>query len=107
MKGETDRLEVFQDRRGAWRWRRIDASGAVVGASSEGYASRGDCEANMNRGHVPTDKWEFYKDRRGLMRWRRMARNGRVIGAASRGFATRAEAEANAARQGFVAPRTS
>jgi len=101
MVDETDRFEVYQDRRGAWRWRLLDAAGAVVGASSEGYARRMDCEGNMRRGPNPTDRWDFYLDRRGRHRWRRYALNGRVVGAASRGFPTRAEAEDNARRQGF------
>ena len=99
---KVDGFEVFQDRRGAWRWRLRAATGAVVGAASEGYAHRADCERNMRRGPVPTDKWDFYVDRRGLHRWRRHAANGRVVGAASRGFAIRAEAEANARLQGFA-----
>ncbi|GMG84102.1 hypothetical protein LNKW23_33160 [Paralimibaculum aggregatum] len=101
MAAGEDRFEIFRDKRGNYRWRRIDGEGGVVGASSEGYVSRSDCEANMNRGPVPSDKWDFYIDKRGAFRWRRYARNGRVVGAASRGFATRAEAEANARRQGF------
>ncbi len=76
-------------------------SGALVGAASEGFASRADCEANMHRGPVPTDKWDFYIDKRGTHRWRRYARNGRVVGSASRGFPTREEAMANARRQGY------
>lgn len=102
MAGETDRLEVYQDRRGAYRWRLFDAAGQVVGASSEGYASRADCESNASRGPNPTDRWEFYIDRRGLFRWRRMARNGVVVGSASRGFPDRTQAEANARRQGYA-----
>lgn len=101
MVGETDRLEIFQDKRGAWRWRRYTADGEVVGAASEGYADKADCERNMTRGVCPTDRWDFYIDRRGKHRWRRYAMNGRVIGAASRGFATRAEATDNARRQGY------
>jgi len=101
MVGEDDGFEIFRDRRGHYRWRRVDAAGEVVGAASEGYASRADCEANMSRGPVPTDKWDFYKDRRGSYRWRRYALNGRVVAAASRGFPSMQEAEANARRQGF------
>jgi uncharacterized protein YegP (UPF0339 family) len=101
MGYDTDRLEIFQDKRGGYRWRRIDAHGIIVGASSEAYASRADCEANMTRGANARDRWEFYTDRRRRIRWRRMAVNGLVVGSASRGFVTRAEAEANARRQGF------
>lgn len=98
----TDRFEVFQDKRGHYRWRLLDEAGAVVGAASEGYVSRADCEANMTRGANSADKWDFYIDKRGAHRWRRYARNGAVVGAASRGFPTRAEAEANARRQGYA-----
>lgn len=101
MAEEGDRFEIFKDKRGAYRWRRHDAAGAVIGASTEGYGSRADCEANMTRGPVPSDKWDFYIDKRGAFRWRRYARNGRVVGAASRGFATRETAEENARLQGY------
>ena len=101
MPGDTDRLEVFQDRRGGWRWRRVATDGAVVGAASEGYASREDCERNAQRGPNPGDKWDFYIDKRGHHRWRRYAATGRVVGAASRGFSSRAEAETNARLQGY------
>lgn len=103
MAGETDKFEVYQDKRGEWRWRRKASNGNIVGASSEGYKKRTDCEANMNRGHVPTDKWEFYQDKRGEHRWRRKASNGNIIGASSEGYTRKADAEANAARQGYVA----
>ncbi|MGF1500693.1 MAG: hypothetical protein ACFBSD_02665 [Paracoccaceae bacterium] len=102
MTGDGDRFEVFQDKRGAYRWRRLDQAGDVVGASSEGFGDRAACEANMTRGADPQDRWDFYIDKRGRYRWRRYAADGRVVGAASRGFASRIEAEANAARQGFV-----
>ncbi len=101
MVGDRDRFEVFQDKRGAYRWRRLDPSGEGVGAASEGYGARADCEANMARGPVKTDKWDFYIDKRGAHRWRRYAMNGRVVGAASRGFPSREAAAENARRQGF------
>lgn len=102
MDGDDDGFTVFQDKRGHYRWRMHDGAGRIVGASSEGYVKRADCEKNMRRGPVSTDKWDFYKDRRGLFRWRRAALNGTMVGAASRGFATRSEAEANARLQGYV-----
>lgn len=101
MSGETDSFEVYQDRRGEWRWRRKASNGKIVGAACEGYASREDCEANMTRGAVPTDKWEIYKDKRGEYRWRRMAENGKVVGAATEGYSKREYAVANAQRQGY------
>ena len=103
MAGENDKFEVYKDKRGEFRWRRIASNGKIVGASSEGYSKKADCEKNMNRGHVESDKWEFYKDKRGEFRWRRTAVNGNVIGAASEGYKSRKDAEANAERQGYKA----
>lgn len=101
MTGAKDKLEIYKDKRGKFRWRRVAPDGKVVGTATEGYASKADCEANMRRGPVPTDSWEFYTDRRGQHRWRRRARNGEIVGAASEGFPSRAAAEENAARQGY------
>ena len=101
MAGEKDTFEVYQDKRGEYRWRRKAANGQIVGASSEGYTKKADCEKNMKRGPVESDKWEFYKDRRGEHRWRRKASNGQIIGASSEGYSKKADCEANAARQGY------
>ena len=102
MATGKDKFEVYQDKRGEWRWRRLSANGGrVVGASCEGYKSKSDCEANMNRGHTPSDKWEFYTDKRGKHRWRRYASNGKMVGAATGGFDSRAGAEENATLNGY------
>lgn len=101
MSGEKDKFELYQDKSAEWRWRRIASNGNIVGASSEGYKSKKDAEANMNRGYVSTDKWEFYKDKQGHWRWRRFSQNGRQVGKSSEGYTARADAQANAARQGF------
>ena len=103
MAGENDKFEVYQDKRGEWRWRRTASNGKIVGAASEGYKSRADAEANMKRGKNGKDKWEFYKDKRGQWRWRRMATNGNLVGASSEGYNSKGDAEANAARQGYSA----
>ncbi|NNU79531.1 DUF1508 domain-containing protein [Halovulum dunhuangense] len=100
---ENDKFEVYQDKKGEYRWRRLATNGKIVGSSSEGYKKKSDCEANMNRGHVPTDKWEFYTDKAGHYRWRRFAQNGQQVGRSSEGYTKKADAEANAARQGYKA----
>lgn len=101
MAGEKDTFEVYTDKRGEYRWRRKAVNGQIVGASSEGYKKKADCEKNMNRGPVESDKWEFYKDKRGEYRWRRKASNGQIIGASSEGYTKKGDCEANAARQGY------
>ncbi|MEM7190010.1 MAG: DUF1508 domain-containing protein [Pseudomonadota bacterium] len=101
MAGENDKFEVYKDKRGEFRWRRKASNGQIVGASSEGYTKKSDCEKNMKRGPNPSDKWEFYKDKRGEFRWRRKASNGNIIGASSEGYTKKKDCEANAARQGY------
>ena len=101
MVGEGDKFEVYQDRRGEWRWRRKASNGKIVGAACEGYKTRSDAEANMTRAPNSTDKWEVYKDKRGQWRWRRTASNGKIIGAACEGYNSRSDAESNAERHGY------
>jgi uncharacterized protein YegP (UPF0339 family) len=45
----NDKWEIYQDSARMWRWRRIAPNGREVGASSEGYVHRSDCEANARR----------------------------------------------------------
>jgi len=103
MASKKDSIEVYQDKRGEWRWRMIDGEGKVVGASCEGYSAKADCEKNAKRGKNARDTWQFYEDKKGNWRWRRVATNGKIVGAAPSGFKSRSEAEANAARQGYSA----
>jgi uncharacterized protein YegP (UPF0339 family) len=101
MAEPKDSFEVYQDKREEWRWRQMSADGKVVGAATEGYKAKSDCEANMKRGAKASDKWEFYTDKRGQHRWRQKASNGQVVGAGPSGYKTEAEAKAGAARRGY------
>ena len=93
-------LDVYQDKKGEWRWRRKASNGQIIGASSEGYKSQKDCEANANRDD-PKDKWEFYEDKKGEHRWRRKASNGNIVGAACEGYKNKDDCEANAKLNGW------
>jgi uncharacterized protein YegP (UPF0339 family) len=44
-----DKWEIYEDKRGEWRWRRKAVNGNIIGASSEGYNKKSDCEANAAR----------------------------------------------------------
>ncbi|MDR2439949.1 MAG: DUF1508 domain-containing protein [Planctomycetaceae bacterium] len=44
-----DKWEFYQDKAGEWRWRRIASNGKIVGASTEGYKNKSDCEKNARR----------------------------------------------------------
>lgn len=45
----TDKWEFFKDNEDKWRWRRTAPNGNIVGASSEGYSNKIDCEGNARR----------------------------------------------------------
>jgi uncharacterized protein YegP (UPF0339 family) len=105
MAGENDKWEFYQDKAGEWRWRRTATNGNIVGASTEGYFAKPDCEANARRngwngcGQAGADdKWEFYQDNAGEWRWRRTASNGSIVGASSEGYSSKPDCEANARR---------
>jgi uncharacterized protein YegP (UPF0339 family) len=44
-----DTWEFYQDTENQWRWRRTARNGNIVGAASEGYANKADCEGNARR----------------------------------------------------------
>ena len=39
-----DKWEFYKDAKKQWRWRRTAPNGNIVGASSEGYVNKADCE---------------------------------------------------------------
>ena len=46
---EADKVIVFRDASGEWRWKRVAANGEIVADSGEGYVHRQDCEAGAAR----------------------------------------------------------
>jgi uncharacterized protein YegP (UPF0339 family) len=44
-----DKWEFYKDQWSQHRWRRIASNGRIVGASTEGYINKSDCEANARR----------------------------------------------------------
>lgn len=45
----NDKWEFYKDVGDQWRWRRTSPNGNIVGASTEGYANKNDCEGNARR----------------------------------------------------------
>lgn len=86
------KYEVFQDKRGKYRWRRLASNGRLVGASSLGHNTREEAESNIQRSEI-SDKWEVYEDRQGRYRWRRLSSSGKLLDVASTSYADRDEAE--------------
>lgn len=96
-----DKWEFYKDGSDLWRWRRTAPNGLIVGASSQGYKHKSDCEDNAQRDGWESDKWEFYKDNSELWRWRRTASNGRIVGASSQGYKNKSDCKDNAQRNGW------
>lgn len=46
---KKDKIELYKDKKGEWRWKRRATNGNNVGASSEGYVKKSDCLANAQR----------------------------------------------------------
>lgn len=45
---KPDRVRVYKDHQGLWRWTRRDGGNSkIVGTSSEGYHNKGDCYQNI------------------------------------------------------------
>jgi uncharacterized protein YegP (UPF0339 family) len=49
---KKDKIELYKDKKGEWRWKRIAINGNNVGASSEGYVKKSDCLDNAQRQFV-------------------------------------------------------
>ena len=43
MTTELDKVYIFQDIAGEWRWTRKSSNGRIVADSSEGYENKQDC----------------------------------------------------------------
>lgn len=44
-----DRITVYRDRAGRWRWRRVAPNGEVVGAAHQSYATAALATENVER----------------------------------------------------------
>ena len=54
---KKDTIEIYQDNsaKQEWRWRRKAINGRIVGASTEGYSNKSDCEDNIARQFIECD----------------------------------------------------
>jgi len=56
----AEKVELYRDAKGFWRWRRKAANGEIVADSAEGYWNRSDClkmAESVNEG-VPIEQEE-------------------------------------------------
>ena len=45
----NDKWEIYKDAEEHWRWRRTAPNGNIIGASSQAYKNKTDCEGNARR----------------------------------------------------------
>lgn len=49
VKRPTNCIEVYEDRRGEWRWRAVARNGKIIADGAEGYASKGNAKRAAHR----------------------------------------------------------
>ncbi|GAB3412433.1 hypothetical protein GCM10027435_05130 [Haloparvum alkalitolerans] len=96
-------FEVFEDKRGKYRWRLRHENGNIIADSGQGYADeRGAREAvDRVRDYAPEADvldvedaaFEVYEDQGGEWRWRLRHRNGNILADSGEGYASRSAAE--------------
>ncbi len=42
------KAEIFEDKRGEWRWRLISSNGRIVADSGEGYKNKSECYKRLS-----------------------------------------------------------
>ena len=52
----NDTWEIYKDVDNQWRWRRTASNGNIVGASTQGYMNKTDCEGNARRNGWETEE---------------------------------------------------
>ncbi len=52
---KKDKITLYEDKAGEWRWRRVASNGNIVGSSSEGYKTKEACKDNAERQFTKCD----------------------------------------------------
>ena len=60
----ADRTVVYQDKAGAWRWKRVAGNGEIIATSGEGYTRLADAERAASRAFMGPDEVELPSDDR-------------------------------------------
>jgi outer membrane protein OmpA-like peptidoglycan-associated protein/uncharacterized protein YegP (UPF0339 family) len=60
----NDKWEFYKDHENKYRWRRTAPNGNIVGATTEGYVNKADCEANARRNGWEGDELEMSEEHR-------------------------------------------
>lgn len=53
-----DKVRLYRDEKGGWRWRRLARNGRIVSASSESFTRRHDAKRNFERSMFERWGWQ-------------------------------------------------
>jgi uncharacterized protein YegP (UPF0339 family) len=95
-------FELFEDKRGEYRWRLRHDNGEIMSDSGEGYTSKSEARRAIDRvrGYVgpahylridPT-AFDVYRDAAGKWRWRLVHKNGNILADSGQGYSSRRNA---------------
>ncbi len=102
---KTDKFELYEDKKGEYRWKVAASNGENIAASTEGYKKEADAQANFDRDRSG-DSVELYTDKAGEFRWRAKASNGNIVAATTEGYSAKRSATANIKRHGYTTAQT-
>jgi uncharacterized protein YegP (UPF0339 family) len=110
-KANKLRFEIYKDKASEFRWRLLDADGAAMAGSGQGYTTKQSCKDGVEsvKTHGASDKakFEIYEDKGKEFRWRLLATNGNNIASSSGSFKSKADAEATIATLKKALPKAS
>lgn len=96
------RFELYEDRRGEYRWRLRHQNGNIIADGGEGYTKRREAENAIDRLQTNVDSadtleydpagYELYLDGADEWRWRLRHKNGRILADSAEGYASRSNA---------------
>lgn len=87
------RFELFQDKRGEYRWRLRSRNSKIIADGSEGYAAKASCEHGIALVRAWDGEVEIYQDTGGGHRWRLRAGNGKIVADSGEGYASRSNVQ--------------
>jgi uncharacterized protein YegP (UPF0339 family) len=85
---------IYKDNQNLWRWN-YKSNGRIIGASSESYHNKSDCENGiriMKNSGSNKENYTIYKDSNSLYRWR-FTSNGRIIATSGEAYYNRIDCE--------------
>lgn len=86
-------FQLYQDKRGEYRWRLRSRNSKIIADSGEGYTAKASCEHGIALVRAWNGEVEIYQDTGGGHRWRIRAGNGKVFADSGEAYASRSNVQ--------------